>query len=75
MSCLSWNCCGLGQPQLVQDLHNLVKEQKPGFVFLMETLNTKKTMESIRCHLGFEGLFVVNPVGRSGGLALLWKDV
>ena len=24
--------------------------------------------------LGFEGLFVVEPRGKSGGLALLWKE-
>ena len=31
-------------------------------------------MEFVRDRLGFEGLFVVDPVGRSGGLALLWKE-
>lgn len=30
-------------------------------------------MEVIRCKLGYEGLFVVEPQGRSGGLAMLWK--
>jgi hypothetical protein len=52
----------------------MVIEKKPNFVFLIETLSKEKTMEKIRCILGFEGLFVVNPVGRSGGLALLWKE-
>lgn len=31
-------------------------------------------MEVILQQLGFSGLFVVNPFGHSGGLALLWKD-
>jgi hypothetical protein len=52
----------------------MVKEKKLSFVFLMETLSTQKKMEFIRCILDFPGLFVVNPVGRSGGLALLWKE-
>jgi hypothetical protein len=51
----------------------MVQEKKPNFVFLIETLSKHKYMEKIRCKLGFEGLFVVNPVGRSGSLALLWK--
>lgn len=51
-----------------------MKEKKPRFVFLMETLSKQKKMELIRCRLEFERLFVVNPVGRSGGLALLWKE-
>lgn len=31
--------------------------------------------EMARVKLGFAGLFVVEPVGRSGDLALLWKEV
>lgn len=30
-------------------------------------------MEFMRVKLGFDGLFIVEPVGRSGGLALMWK--
>lgn len=41
----------------------------------METKSTKHKMEGLHVKLGFEGLFVVvDPVGRSGGLALLWKE-
>jgi len=43
-------------------------------VFLMETLCSKKSLECIRSHLSFESLFVVDPVGCSGGLALLWSN-
>jgi hypothetical protein len=74
MSLLCWNCRGLGNPRTVRVLHQLVKEKKPNFVFLIETLSSGSKMEKIRCKLAFEGLFVVNPVGRSGGLALLWKE-
>ncbi|XP_074336620.1 uncharacterized protein LOC141673779 [Apium graveolens] len=31
-------------------------------------------MEQIRVMLGYEGMIVVEPQGRSGGLALLWKN-
>lgn len=34
----------------------------------------KKKMEDIRNMLGFEGMLVVEPQGRSGGLALHWKE-
>jgi len=74
MSLLSWNCRGLGNPRTVRVLHHLVKEKKPEIVFLIETLCRSSTMEKVRCKLGFKGLFVVNPVGRSGGLALLWSE-
>jgi hypothetical protein len=31
-------------------------------------------MEGIRVKLGYNGMFVVELVGRSGGLALLWRE-
>jgi exonuclease III len=75
MILLSWNCQGLGNPWTVQDLCLMVREQKPDILFLMETKCRKEKMESIRVRLGFSGMFVVEPVGRSGGLALFWTDV
>jgi exonuclease III len=74
MNLLSWNCQGLGNPWTVQDLCLMVKEKKPDILFLMETKCRKERMEGIRVKLNFQGLFVVEPVGLSGGLALLWKD-
>jgi hypothetical protein len=73
MRLLCWNCRGLGNPRTVRDLHHMVIDKKPCFIFLIETLCMHKQMEKIRSLLGFEGLFVMNPVGRSGGLAILWK--
>lgn len=52
----------------------MVKEKQPNFVFLVETLSMKTSLERIRIRLGFDDLFVVEPIGRSGGLALLWKE-
>jgi hypothetical protein len=37
-------------------------------------LCSKKSLECIRSRLGLESLFVVDPVGCSGGLALLWSN-
>jgi exonuclease III len=51
----------------------MVREKKPDILFLMETKCRKEKMERIRVRLGFNGMFVVDPVGRSGGLVLFWK--
>jgi len=51
----------------------MVKERRPNFVFLMETVCSKQYMDRIKLRSGFDNLFVVDPVGRSGGLALLWN--
>jgi exonuclease III len=73
MIILSWNCRGLGNPWTVRDLRQMAKEKKLDIVFLIETKCKKGSMEKLRVQLGFNGLFVVDPVGLSGGLALLWK--
>jgi exonuclease III len=59
MSLFCWNCRGLRNPCTVRDLHHMVQEKKPNFVFLIETLCKRKTMEKIRCKLGFEGLLLL----------------
>ena len=74
MSCLSWNCRGLGHPRTVQVLLDLVRTKKPEFIFLMEILCSKETLENLKFKLGFGNLFNVDKVGRSGGLALYWKS-
>jgi hypothetical protein len=52
----------------------MVKEKRPSFLFFMETISYKRRMEWIRIKLGFARMFVLDPVGRNGGLALLWKE-
>jgi hypothetical protein len=40
----------------------------------METKLRGGKMEPIRCKLGFSNMFVVDCIGRSGGMALLWSE-
>lgn len=51
-----------------------MKDKQPRFLFLMETKIRKYHMEVVRNQIGFEGLPNIDLVGRSGGLALLWKE-
>lgn len=74
MTILSWNCQRLENLRTVNDLCRLVKEKRPMMVFLMETKLQKEKMERIRHILGFPNMFVVDCVGKSGGLALLWRE-
>ena len=74
MNLLSWNCRGLRNPKVVRDLCQLTKEKKPTILFLMETKYRRQKMEYIQVKMGFECMFVVDPIGRSGGLALCWND-
>ena len=54
-------------------LEELVKCKKLIFIFLIETLCNRRKLEGLKTKLGYEGLFTVDPMGRSGGLALFWK--
>jgi exonuclease III len=74
MSLLSWNCRGLGNPQTVQFLRRLVKEKSSCLVFLMETKRLQNNVGFLKVQLGFDNLFAVDCIGRSGGLILLWKS-
>jgi hypothetical protein len=56
MNVLSWNCRGLGNPQTVRTLHRLVRVKKPNSVFLMETNQLGRKVESVRIKPGFDGL-------------------
>ncbi|GKB67089.1 reverse transcriptase [Tanacetum coccineum] len=73
MLILSWNCQGVGRPLTISNLRELCKSHLPYVVFLMETKNKRCHLKFIRRSLCFEGYFYVDPIGRSGGLALWWK--
>lgn len=74
MNCLSWNCRGLGQPRAVRVLCDLVRDRNPDVLFLMETISVGSKMEELRIRMGFVSCFSVDRIGRSGGLAVFWKQ-
>lgn len=43
-------------------------------MFLCETLNGQEKLERLQKTLHFEGIVLVNSLGRSWGLAMLWKE-
>jgi hypothetical protein len=74
MSCLSWNCRGLGNPGTVQELANIVRVKAPSAVFLMETWSNEEYLEKVRCYLHFNSKLVVQSSNKGGGLVLFWND-
>lgn len=75
MSCLSWNCQGLGNLRTaVCALKDLLRDLIPNVVFLMETKLDVHGFDRLRGNLNMFGVGVA-AVGKSGGAALLWdKD-
>lgn len=74
MSCLSWNCCGLRNPQTEDELVALVTKKDPKMVFLMETKVEKFVLERVGRKIQYPNLFVVLRVNSGRGLALFWKS-
>ena len=74
MSCLSWNCRGLGNLQTEDEVVALVITKDPKLVFLMETKVDKSTLERVGRKIHFTNLFFVPYVNTGGGLALYWKS-
>ena len=74
MSATTWNCRGLGNPQIVGTLQKTVLEEDPTLVFLMETKFNVEKMVDIKRKLERSQGMIVLSVRRSGGLAFLWKD-
>ena len=74
MSLLSWNCWELGNLRTMKALENAIKKEDPIIVFLMETKSSKEWMDKAKEECNMKQNWVVSSNGRSGGLALLWKD-
>ncbi|WZZ51263.1 hypothetical protein YC2023_051370 [Brassica napus] len=73
MSILSWNCQGAGSTETIQRLREMRRVHFPDFIFLMETKHKNKFMGDLQRELGYDNLITVEPVGLSGGLAVMWK--
>ncbi|XP_074267317.1 uncharacterized protein LOC141590643 [Silene latifolia] len=73
MNCLSLNCRGLGNPDAVGGLRNLIRRKAPALVFLCETKLSSSEMRRITSSLEGYCSMEVDSVGRSGGLAFLWR--
>ncbi|XP_071681350.1 uncharacterized protein [Lolium perenne] len=74
MNLLGLNCRGLGLDAAVGELRDLVRSYNPAVVFLSETKRKARAMEKLKWSLGFKHGVAVDCDGRSGGLALWWRD-
>lgn len=74
MSCLAWNCRGIGNAATVRDLCALVKEASSQIVFLCETRQPVEKVRRLRNRLGLRGFEGVSSDGMRGGLALFWHE-
>lgn len=74
MSLISWNYRGLGNLQSVKAVEKVINKEDPIIVFLMETKLNKEWMSNIMDKCNMKHGLIVPSEGKSGGLALLWKE-
>ena len=74
MSLISWNCRGLGNLRTVKALQKVINKEDPAIVFLMETKSDLEWMGKVKEWCKFKHGFIVPSQGKSGGLAMLWRE-
>ncbi|XP_074314560.1 uncharacterized protein LOC141649779 [Silene latifolia] len=73
MNLLSLNCRGQGNPDAVGGLRNLIRRETPALVFLCETKLSSVEFALVMASFDEYSSMSVDSMGRSGGLAFLWK--
>ncbi|XP_075659107.1 uncharacterized protein LOC142628973 [Castanea sativa] len=74
MSLLAWNCRGLGSSLAVRILTDKVKAKDPTLVILAKTKAGVSRMKGIQRKLKYMQGIIIPSDGRSGGIALIWKE-
>ena len=74
MSLISWNCRELGNLRSVKALEKVINNEDLIIVFLMETKLSREGMSNIKDNCNMKHGLIVPSEGKSGGLALLWKE-
>lgn len=64
----------LGNSRAVRSLGDLIKSYKPDNIFLSETIYLESRINDLCNKFGYRHHFMVDSIGRSGGLAVMWKQ-
>ena len=74
MSCLIWNCCGLGNSCIENELADIMRAKDPSVMFIAETWANETRLKDVKRKTQFENMFVVPRTNRGGSLVLFWRS-
>ena len=70
MSLLLWNCHGLGNPRIENEIVSLIQAKDPSIVFIVETWADEVRLDRTLSKINFDKKCVVPRKNRGGGLVL-----
>lgn len=73
MITICWNCRGIGATSTVKELKDIIFKFKPQVVSLSETKEKCSKLHNLKRRLHFDDTYVVDCIGKFGGLCLFWK--
>ncbi|KAG7967634.1 hypothetical protein I3843_08G108700 [Carya illinoinensis] len=73
MKTLVWNCRGLARPKAIRSIRANIRKYNPDIIFLLETMVPDIHTHSIVTSLGFHNFVNYPPLGKNGGLLLIWR--
>ncbi|KAI8023041.1 hypothetical protein LOK49_LG03G03748 [Camellia lanceoleosa] len=72
LTMMFWNCRGAGNNAFKHNMRELIKSHKPTILILMETKIPYSSMGNFFNNMEFTTVTIVDPIGTSGGIWLLW---
>ncbi|KAI8006782.1 hypothetical protein LOK49_LG07G02097 [Camellia lanceoleosa] len=73
MNIMLWNCRGAGNKIFHRNFKEIIRTHRPDVVALFETKVLFSSMGLFFNNLGYTASTVVDPVGRVGGIWLIWN--
>ncbi|CAL1357018.1 unnamed protein product [Linum trigynum] len=70
----AWNCQGAGHDKFIAYLHSFFVPTRPDIVIIVEPRISGRVAQQVISRMGFDGLLMVDAVGFSGGIWVLWNN-
>ena len=74
MSLICWNCRGLGNPCIEDQLAEIVRAKDPSVLFIAETWVDEARLTRFQNRIKWKNKFIVPRKDKAGGLVLFWKE-